>query len=199
MSEEKLSSLAAELAHAEHDERLRFAGRVARLAVHRTRSRVRIVDGGGDGRVREGAGVGQGFGHGRKSREVAPGDAHHLARALAPQRRHEPGQSGSSPRRRFEPLRHFAARERAIERRALDEPRAQRHIALQTASQTKSLAASTRGSASRSGTDADSKGQGLPTRAGLSVAAHRRLRVRASRARDFTRNSACRRRATAYD
>ena len=38
-----------------------------------------------------------------------------------------------------------------------------------------------------------------PPRAGVSVGAHRMYRGRRSRARDFTRNSYCRRQATAYD
>ena len=47
------------------------------------------------------------------AREVAPGDAHHLAFALAAQRRHESGEVGLAGHRRREALRHLAARQRA--------------------------------------------------------------------------------------
>ena len=181
---------AAELAHAEHDERLRFAGGAARLAVGAHEIRGRVVHGRLDGGVGEGAGVGQRFAASPRAGEVAPGDAHHLALALAAQRRHESGEVAAPGDRRREALRHLAVRQRRVERRLVDQPLGERRRSRLRPSQTKSLAASTRGNASRSvGRRRFECRRAHPTRAGVSVVAHRRWRGRRSRARDCTRNS----------
>ena len=89
MSDEKLSSPPAELAHAEHHELERRAVVAARDAVPRRERRAGAMAGRADADVRQQRQLGE---HGldvREAGEVAPGDAHELAATEAAQLVHE--------------------------------------------------------------------------------------------------------------
>ena len=133
--------------------------------------------------------------------EVAPGDAHHLPLALPAQGRHEAGQVSAPVPAPAEPL-------RPSRPPPADDPSRPRQSTTWRApglrlraSQTKSLAAERPAAAHRAVPAAPRLER--RQRAGLAqacqLAAHRMRRGRRSRARDFTRNSYCRRHATAYD
>ena len=81
MSEEKLSSRAAKLAHAEDDQRYLFAARRDRFA--EGTNELALRDGGGrpDAGVREIREAAQGLGDIGGARDIAPRDAQHLASA----------------------------------------------------------------------------------------------------------------------
>ncbi len=153
---------ATELAHAEHDERLALAR--ARCAARRRyardpgwRSPPRL-----DGRVGKRAGVRQRLGERGPARKVAPGNAHHLAFPLAAQRRHEPGEVGFATCQRADvaPSRRRASGR--VERGLVDQPFGEGQASRARLLQTKSLAASTRGNASRSSGAAASKTASAP-------------------------------------
>ena len=193
---------AAELAHAEHDERLRFAGRVARLTIRAHQVAVRVLDGRGDGGIGEGAGVGQGLRDRGPAREVAPGDAHHLARTLAPQRRHEPGEI-----RLVAPRRH--SRAAAISPRASGRSSAASSISHGASEigraarlmQTKSLAVehTRQGLAQRGGTPTRNGVRPPDSRRLVSCCSQKGCEFRGHGRETLLEIAACRRRSTAYD
>ena len=103
-SEEKFSSRAAELAHADDDQGLQRAGGRAGLPVARHERSARVRERAADGRIGAVGELLERFRHRGPAGQVAPGDAHELIAAPAPQLRHErrfaPGGVGRKRRTR---------------------------------------------------------------------------------------------------